>query len=910
MLRPPPPRDAMDAPDDAFPSSLVSLDARSRSRASFISDCIASSPMGLRSGASSRRTSPTGRRATAVSPEGLSTADLKRELRRREGPKPHEAAAEAAEEAANATQLRKVAFGSFDNAIAAQLKLQSEQLLLKLGRDEADVGGANGEMKRVVLSVFESLSRVVLEAGHELQDAEKSVARVELKAQHSALTSKLETSRSAAAVNLNATKMEMDAAATKMLDEKVEQMREGDVQELERTKAELLDLGDAHNALVMAHKLSEDALKTAIQGQRSTTREMEAAAKQHAELKRDAAAAKKALDEALQLAARVPNAVSTKEARQQAPQAAGSAPVSTQTVEGATTHARDTFGGFRKLLAKRAPSRAAGDLMSVGIDAVNNEERSLADRVSAIVAALEAACGQRDSATASLEEALHEAEHAAMMHAEECKRLAEALAAKVREDVVPARHDKLEAAEADGREREAAEPDGELTRTAEVEELGATLGTSSSSDLTGENKRLRAEVARLASETEDARKQVDAILSKLNFAIDEKKSLGEAMQELVERYERTETEIRATKATLDETLSKLGWTRDENASLSVHVKQLVDQYGAACDELAKSKRDVAEALVSLGVQADTNRALDEQVASLLEKLSELAIEADKGRALSREVEDIRTRLQSGLPKVSALTSTKLSLCDQVDELMDKHGVALERIGALEKQYHELVQSSKAFEVRVMTHAESMVYKVKDEARFKRAELVEAALSSLNELRFHLTHTPSGQSDDAFHPTGSRASPRDVMHTFTRPAAPGRWGRSLQTPTKLERLVVRRPDLGDLTAASMPLATLPPPSSPSKVRARSQELPSPPQNSAPSSQSVTSPRGQRARASAQHAPRPSTAPEPCLLSPPASTRDAFNMGYNPKYRLSPSPEPRLSPSPEPTGLDLGLPGGEP
>ena len=935
---------------------------------------------------------------------GLSTSELVQELRRRE----HEAAEEEMEEATNATELRKRCLTKFDDAMAAELKRQSEKLL-KLGRDDVVVGAIGDEAEKAILSVFESLSRVARDAGRELQDADKAVARVELKAQHSTDMSKLKTSRSAAAVSLNATKVEMDAAATKMLEEKVEAMRESDGRQLEKAQAELLELGQAHDALVMAHKTSEEALKTANQLQRSTAREMKAAEKQYAELKRDAAAANQALDAALNLAARVPNTVTIdKEAPPLA--ATGGALVATQKVADATSTPAgasaggDTFRGFRKFLAAsdssgrargahptsptppHAPSRAAAhdndisstlreqgsstataankanSVVSVGLDGVNNEERTLTDRVSAVVGALEAACGQRDSATASLEEASHEADRAAMMHVEECKRLTGALAVKLRDDVEAVRNGEREAAESQlGRlyvEMRAmaamhAETDGELKRVYEV--LRERLGPS---ELAEENKRLKTDVLLLTSETEEARKQVDGILSQLNFAIDEKKSLSEALQELVERYECAETEIRVTKATLDEALSNLDSTRYENASLSAQVKQLVDDYGSARDELAKSKHDVAEALVSLGVQFDTNRALDEQVASLLEKLNELAIEADTGRVLSREVEDIRTRLHFALAKVSALTSTKLSLREQVDELVDKHGVALERVGNLEKldglraaalaksekQYRELTQSAKDFEVRVMTHAESMVHKVQDEARFKRAELVEAAMSSLNELRLHLTHTASGQrltsKEYDFNPLAKAAvSSKEV--TFHTLARPGRWG-SLPAQTKFERLVVtiREPDVGDVTGASMDLAVSPPSGTPVRARAKSQDSPSPPKVvlRPPSAQSVgASPRAQRARAKsndeyhqavgevtqpgpasptsvqrtrsagtaraamrrAQQVPRPSTAPEPGDLSPPAWPKDAFNMGHNPMYRLSP----------EPTSADLGLLGAE-
>ena len=914
--------------------------------------------MGLRAGASSQA-SPLGQRAGSA--KGLSTAELKRELRRREGPKPHEAAAESAEETANATELRKAAFGRFENAMAAELKQQSATLL-NLGSDHAVTLDM---VEKTTLSVFEWLSRVMLEAGHELQDADKSVARAELKAQHSALMSKLETSRSAAAVNLSATKVEMDAAATKMLEEKVEEMRESDVRELERAKAELHELGDAHNALVTAHKISEESLKTANQLQRSTFREMKAAEEQYADLKRDAAAAKRALDE------QVPHAITRAPSTVTVVKQRSAPPVSTQMVEGTTTPpGGDAFGGFRKLFATSSPSRVAGARSSISsaasqansvgsaeLDADNDEERSLSDGVGAIVGALKAARAQRDLATASLQEASHEAERVAMMHAVELREAVEAALQSERE----ASESQLGRLSVEMRAMAAmhAETDGELTRacdalkklkgSSEGEELRAALEMSSGLELADENKRLKVEVGRLASETEDARKQVDAILSQLNFAIDEKASLSEVLQELGERFECAETQIRWTKASLDEALSKLGWRRDENASLSAQVKQLADEYGAARDELARSKREVAEALVSLSVQVDTNCALDEQVASLLEKLNQLAIEADKGRVLHEDVEDIRTRLHSTLatvsPKVSTLASTRyvgstLSLREQVDELVEHVGV-LEKLDALrsaalaksETQYHELVQSSKDFEVRVMTHAESMVHKVQDEARFKRAELVETALSSLGELRKHLTHTgKSIQLDDAFSPLANAVPSTEVaLYTFARR---GPWGSrlvSLPTQTKLERLVVKRLDVIRDPDMDLAMGALRPTSSPSRGRARSQELPTPPQG-APASQSVgASPRAQRARAKSQEyrqaigqgmgqgmgqgvlgqggqlgrsaspntaprvhnagasqsamlleqqIPRPSTAPEPANLSPPPHRF----AGHNPMYRL--------------------------
>ena len=487
-----------------------------------------------------RAASPMGRAATL---DGLSTEVLLRELRRREGTAPHEA---AAEEATNATELRNTAFGRFEEVIATELKLQSEQLL-KLGRDQADAAAVG----RATLGVFEILLRVVLGAGHELQDANKSAARVELKAQHSTLTTKLETSRSAAAVNLSATKVEMDAAATRMLDGIVEEMRESDGRQLEKAQADLLELGQAHNALVMEHKLNDEALKQATLLQLSTARDLKALDKQYDDLKRDAAAASRALDGALRMAGvRVPKAE-----------------------KNAIPSASGTFGGFRTLLTTSnggpPPSRAAAAVSSTAaaaskashLESFASGEHLLADRVAAIVGALHAACGQRDSAIASLK----------------------AASDKSRE----------------------AESDDELVRTyallkertAEVEELRATLEMSSGGEtkrmradleeLAGENKRLKGEVGRLAGETEEARKQVDSILSRLNFALGGKNILmmSEGLDELVERYELDETEIRAAKATVHEALMKLDCTRDEsasmNASLSAQVKQLVDQYGAA-----------------------------------------------------------------------------------------------------------------------------------------------------------------------------------------------------------------------------------------------------------------------------------------------------------------------------------------
>ena len=694
--------------------------------------------MGLHAGGSSRA-SPMGRRAG--SPEGLSTADLRRELRRREGPTPHEAAAEAAEEAANATELRKVAFKNFHEAIAAQLKLQFEQL--KLGRNEADAAAVKDEVKTLDLGVFESLLHVVLEAGHELQDADKSVARVELKAQHSTLTSKLETSRSAAAVNLSAAKVEMDAAATKMLDDKIEEMLGNDSRQLKKTQAELHELSQTHNALVVEHKLNDDALKKATLLERSAASELKAVEQKYHDLKHDAAAAKRALDQALHVA------------------------------------------GVRAAAASKASHLASLD----------NEEHSLTNRVSTIVGALHAACGQRDSAKASLEVAYKS-------HQEETDR------ALMRTDTVL------------------------MERTAEVEELRALLGSGSGGEtrrmgteleeLTGENKRLKTEVGRLECETEEVRKQGDVLLSQLNLVIDGKKSLmSEALQELVERYQRDETEICATKATLHEALSKLDCTKDENASmnasLSAQVKQLVDQY-----------RDA------------------------------------------------------------------------------------------QKQYRERTQASKDFELRAMKHAESMVHKVQDEARFKRSELVKAALSSLNELRLHLTHATSqavsqarrgevdlsvsGQSliqrllpkEDA--QVASAVVPSTAgLYSFGRPVSAVR---RIPLPSldlhdePLELKVVARSTTGT------PILDLPPswtpivdphlgPSSP-----LSPSPPSPPIG-APTSRSLgASPRAQRS--STRQVARPTTPLELRDLSS-AWLRDDSKMGRNPTYRLSP----------EPTGPDLGL-----
>ena len=212
---------------------------------------------------------------------------------------------------------------------------------------------------------------------------------------------------------------------------------------------------------------------------------------------------------------------------------------------------------------------------------------------------------------------------------------------------------------------------------------------------------------------------------------DQKCALGEQVRKLISIYEDTTGEMSQIQTMLREALSSIGSLTKEKRSLSLQVKEFVETSNADRAELARTGDILKNALASVTSLASDKRTLSEQLIHLVEVYD----------AAKDELNIIRKNLRVGaVPMGIQTTGRKVS--EQVIEVIANFDAARE---------HERM-SQKALEKaqRLQRAAEASEAQAIDERKLiqqasihERSRLVTAALTAMQDLREHVTHTASG-----------------------------------------------------------------------------------------------------------------------------------------------------------------------
>jgi chromosome segregation ATPase len=486
------------------------------------------------------------RRASTSSPAGSSPSGTplgrrNSQVGRRSSPLAGDDESQAAEKALHARKANLSRFESKlrDEVIARQAS-QARGLFAE--------GLAIPMLWEAMLSIFESMTRSIVVAAEELQQADTDVTRKQLKSQTMVAMMKVETARTAGAVQLSNQKAEMEASHHRMLEQKVAAMSSNEGALLAEAHAKQEELQKRLTAQEVASRAVEEKMFTMERLISSQEAKLTRLAGERDQLKEECDGAAALMVDALK------EEVALKEDQESGAldgdvspgEPLGASPLSRRASLSASGR-RPSSSGSPK--SPRRPSivdkrrEQNGQTVRDHATEMVGAYRCVSATCYELEGALAAGGAEKDARIQALEteceelrgtliEAAAEAERAAMMHADECKRLTETLAERLKEDVERAARGEREAAEVrlnrllgDMRVMGASMAEMEEDRLSLVAELDALRG-----DGQGTAAKLQAtqtELAELREQMAQIQAELSQAMADLQIKTKENATLGE-----------------------------------------------------------------------------------------------------------------------------------------------------------------------------------------------------------------------------------------------------------------------------------------------------------------------------------------------------------------------------------------------
>ena len=633
----------------------------------------------------------------------------------------------------DAAAEKALSFAAFSASLEKEVGRKQADAAELFAKEDVDAGA----LQTAVHEMLSSVNRVMVEAGHTLQDTMANSTRKQLKAQANMFALKLETARTAASVEMTNQKTEMQAEHHRALEEKVQQLSSGGDELLREAHAKQEELQTKINGLTVSNKSVEEKLMSvekllkaseakAAKIEAESAERIETAEHEAQTLREEAETAKAQLDDAM-----------------------------------------------KDLEGTKSENKTLGEQVGELVSAYNTAKASASDLAKRLEELEKGKIGELEEMVSNLmgklREAAAEAERASLMHAEECKRLTAEMAGRLKKEIEAAQRGEREAAEAQlerllGELRSMGEKHAELEgeirgvldklRKKEEEmdavreemrrkEAAAALAGASSGE---ELLVLKEKLGAMTAELQSVKSELHNTMSNLDIKIDENMSLGEQVRRLIQDYEQAKSDITNGKQQLQAALADLNFTKDENMTLGEQIRKLVNEYEAAKNEMALSQSQLADALKEVGVLSTDKRSLSEQVRDLLGKFEELKKANIEGIALKKEIAEIKKTLREALGSIHTLSNDKRTLAEQVNDLLANYKQAKDSLDQAEREIESLRRAGEQFKqerARILNEANSRIERIRDESIRERNQLVQAALKSLNELRTHVQYTASG-----------------------------------------------------------------------------------------------------------------------------------------------------------------------
>ena len=587
-----------------------------------------------------------------------------------------EEAAKAGDLAAGYTAFQEAA----KEAIDGSQQHISEAFVELIGANGLDDEAMEQQLK-VLQGTFERLLRRIHDAGKDLQDKDKDISRKMLKAQSVTHQLKLETARTASEVAINNQKAEMEATHHRALELKVQEIDDSQGDLLKEAHEKQEELQKQLNGLTIQNQSTTETLKT-------TQKLLRAEEGKVKKLEKDCV---KWEEDAKQATAQLNNALRDLEGFKDENKSLGERINDLVRAFEDAKRTRDELQGA--LAAKDAEHQGALAAKDAEHQAtLDSAGAAGATKIKELEQQLKAAEDERTYLMGKLQEAQSEAERASVMHAEECRRLTQTLAAKLKQEILDAQKGEREAAEAQlarlladlkamGEARSRDEQTISQLRSeiakreemlnAKIEEFDAfkvKATKGSNADLF----RAREQVAQLQEEIAAVKGDLHKTLSDLNIKTEENMTLGEKVQQLVHKYEQAEADIAQSKGALTKALADLNLTTEENLTLGEQVKRLVQQHDDAKHDIKSSKAMLESALSDLNLSKDQNKTLGQQIKDLVSQFQEAR----------REIADSKASLQAALGDLQlsnamnrSLDARNKTLGEQIKDMIDEFNAA-------------------------------------------------------------------------------------------------------------------------------------------------------------------------------------------------------------------------------------------
>ena len=250
------------------------------------------------------------------------------------------------------------------------------------------------------------------------------------------------------------------------------------------------------------------------------------------------------------------------------------------------------------------------------------------------------------------------------------------------------------------------------------------------------NKTLAEQIQELGKETNSVRTSLEAAFKDLGISKQANKTLSQQIQELGK-------ETNSVRASLEAAFKDLGVTKQANKTLSQQIQEMGKETNSVRASLEAAFKD-------LGMTKQLNKTLSEQIQELIakatgdaERAAKRIAQAEKdsewwhgeARRLKEEMELCESTLQQALSSVELIKNDKRQLSEQIRDLLKRYRTTED---ALNHTSAELVNVTDALQ-----RSTEELGRRAEASRQERGLLVRAALSSLQQLRSHLTFTLSG-----------------------------------------------------------------------------------------------------------------------------------------------------------------------
>jgi chromosome segregation ATPase len=584
----------------------------------------------------------------------------------------------------------------FTEKLKAELHQRTEQLLGKFTAADIELDQA---LELAVRDLFANVSRPVLEAADEMQHADATAARKQLRSQRRMSSSQLQISRTASQVSMSNQKMELQAQHDRALEEKEKALS-----------------GTEGSALADANKLLEEKLQSAALANKSTEEALRKVGDLHqaaeAELKKATAELRHARTQLAQCDADAMEAEQLLNLARKDTQLVKDENVAItaemQELGLAYDEAKKRCAALEHQLANA--NRGQGDggelsgQLSARITTLEQDCELLRKEIAKAVGSFEPVLDYLQGSSnehMSLHEKADTLVHGytdAKSEVESCLRQTrdgqdilelamekrfgkKTLGDQVRQLVAQYTSERKEFHESrDSLEDALADLDifkkENQTLAERIRELIAAyengrqriamLENDPKTGAARELREARAETLRLQTEMDKASDTISQVLSDLNITKKDNMTLVEQVTSLADSHmgakteiERYLKEVRESQDALQSALGELNLTKRENLTLGEQVQELVSQHAQLRKEIREGNAMLNDALKDLDLTHKTNRTLKERIQELV-----TAFESSQ-----RDIAQSKATLEDALKDLNITRTEKMTLAEQIREII-------------------------------------------------------------------------------------------------------------------------------------------------------------------------------------------------------------------------------------------------